>query len=117
MSADRQQRTVEIARTVRGQNRPVLNRHAGPAEQLIAKLELLRKRNGLNSTSAIVRLALREFDFGNYRPAVLEHRQISVRLAPQLRKFLARTARKKKVSLGELLRAAVEGLAEAKGKK
>ncbi|MEI6862763.1 MAG: ribbon-helix-helix protein, CopG family [Verrucomicrobiota bacterium] len=85
--------------------------------ELIARLELLRKRNGLNSTSAIVRLALREFDFGNYRPPVSEHRQISVRLAPQLRKFLTRTARKKKVSLGELLRAAVEGLAEAKGKK
>ncbi len=85
--------------------------------ELIARLEQLRKRNGLNSMSSVVRLALREFDFGNYRPSVSEHRQISVRLAPQLRKFLTRAARKKNVSLGELLRAAVEGLAAAKGRK
>ena len=77
--------------------------------ELIARLEQLRKRNGLNSMSSVVRLALREFDS--------EHRQISVRLAPQLRKFLTRAARKKNVSLGELLRAAVEGLAAAKGRK
>jgi hypothetical protein len=84
---------------------------------LIAKLEMLRKKTGLASTSEVVRLALREFDFGNYQPVVSEHRQISVRLAPQLRKYLTQTARKKQVSLGELLRVSLEGLAETKARK
>ncbi len=84
---------------------------------LIAKIEAQRKRAGLGSTSAVVRLALREFDFGGYQPVVAEHRQISVRLAPRLRKFLAQMARKKGVSVGELLRAAVDGLAAGRGKK
>ncbi len=86
-------------------------------QTLIAKIESQRKRSGLRSTSEVVRLALREFDFGGYRPVVLEHRQISVRLPARLRKFLTQTARKKNVSVGELLRAAVDGLAAGKGKK
>jgi Arc/MetJ-type ribon-helix-helix transcriptional regulator len=84
---------------------------------LIAKIEAHRKRAGLGSTSEAVRHALHEFDFGSYRPVVAEHRQISVRLPPRLRNFLAQTARKKGVSVGELLRAAVDGLAAGKGKK
>ena len=84
---------------------------------LLAKLETKRKRAGLRSTSEIIRLALREFDFGSYRPVPTEHRQISVRLPLRQRKFLKQMARKKDVSVGELLRAAADGFAAGKGKK
>jgi Arc/MetJ-type ribon-helix-helix transcriptional regulator len=77
---------------------------------LIAKAEALRRREKLGSTSEVVRLAIREFDFGGYVAASEKHRQVSVRLAPRMKNFLVRTARKKGVSAGELLRAAMEAL-------
>jgi hypothetical protein len=81
---------------------------------LLAKAEALRRREKLRSTSEVVRLAVREFDFGGYTAAAREHRQVSVRLAPRVKNFLVRTARKKGVSVGELLRAAIEALPAAK---
>ena len=85
--------------------------------ELIAKVAQHRQKAGLGSTSEVVRLAIREFDFGSYRPTVAEHRQVSVRLTPRVRGFLVQMAKKKKVSVGELLRAALEALPVAKGKK
>ena len=78
---------------------------------LIAKIEKHRNRLGLGSASAVVRLAIRDFDFGNYVAESVPHRQLSVRLPSKLRKFLIQTSKRKKVSLGELLRAALEHLA------
>jgi hypothetical protein len=77
---------------------------------LIEKIEVHRKRLKLGSASAVVRLAILDFDFGTYRADAAPHRQLSVRLPPKLRKFLVQTARKKKASLGELLRAALDDL-------
>ena len=81
---------------------------------LIDKIAAHRERAGLGSTSEVVRLAIREFDVGSYRPVVEEHRQISVRLSARVRSFLAQTAKRKKVSVGEVLRAAIEALPAAK---
>jgi Arc/MetJ-type ribon-helix-helix transcriptional regulator len=81
---------------------------------LIAKIAAQREVTGLSSTSEVVRLAIREFDVGSYRPVVAEHRQISVRLSARMRSFLVQTAKRKKVSVGEVLRAAIEALPAAK---
>ncbi len=84
---------------------------------LLTKIGILRKQAGFGSTSDVVRQALREFDFGSYEAAEPERRQISVRLPPDVRRFLLKTARKKKVSVGELLRVAIEGLPTGRRKK
>lgn len=85
---------------------------------LIAKIELHRKKLGLASTSEVVRHAINEFDFDGYQVDVLEHRQISVRLPAQTKATLVKTAKKKRVSVGELLRVAIDGLpAKAPAKK
>ena len=80
------------------------------ARSVTFQAEALRRREKLGSTSEVVRLAIREFDFGGYVAASEKHRQVSVRLAPRMKNFLVRTARKKGVSIGELLRAAIEAL-------
>lgn len=88
---------------------------------LIDKLELHRKKLGLGSTSEVVRLAISEFDFERYESDASEHRQISVRLPGQTKIALVKAAKKKRVSVGELLRVAIEELpvkaAQKKGKK
>jgi Arc/MetJ-type ribon-helix-helix transcriptional regulator len=85
--------------------------------ELLTKIELLRKQAGFGSTSEVVRHALREFDFGSFEATEPERRQISVRLPPEMRRFLVKTAKKKQVSLGELLRVAIDGLATGRRKK
>ncbi len=60
------------------------------------------------SVSAIIRTALEQYDFTDVlvlHPAQL---QISVRLPPELRRLLQKTARTKHTSVGHLVRAAVE---------
>lgn len=84
--------------------------------ELIAKIEAHRRREKLGSTSEVVRQAIREFDFGGYAGETNEHRQVSVRLTPRIKNFLVRTAKRKQVSVGELLRAAIEALPAGKGK-
>ncbi len=84
---------------------------------LLAKIGTHRRREKLRSTSEVVRLAIREFDFGGYTTTADEHRQVSVRLAPRVKNFLVRTAKKKGVSVGELLRAALEALPAGKAAK
>lgn len=77
---------------------------------LIAKIESHRKKFGLGSTSAVVRLAIQKFDVESYESDVSEHRQISVRLPAQSKAMLAKAAKKKQVSVGELLRVAIDSL-------
>lgn len=60
------------------------------------------------SVSDIIRTALEQYDFSDVlvlHPAQL---QISVRLPPELRRLLKKTARTKHTSVGHLVRAAVE---------
>lgn len=88
---------------------------------LIDKIESHRKKLGLKSTSEVVRLAIGEFDLDSYESDMSEHRQISVRLPGPTKTALVRAAKKKRVSVGELLREAIDSLpvkaAAKKGKK
>ncbi len=92
---------------------------------LIEKITSTQSKLGLSSTSEVVRLALAKFNFDRYESSREEHRQISVRLPADMKTLLSRQSRKKKVSVGELLRASLDELAatrpaktkSAKGKK
>lgn len=77
---------------------------------LLAKIEACRQHLGLGSASEVIRTALERFDFAACRPVVTPHRQISVRLSADQRATLKRFARLKEVSVGELLRIAVDDL-------
>jgi hypothetical protein len=78
---------------------------------LVDRIHECRGRLGLKSASDVVRRALAGFDYAGFQAPANEQCQISVRLAPDQKKMLFKTARQKKVSAGELLRAALEALA------
>lgn len=78
---------------------------------LISKIESAQKKLGLGSTSEVVRLAIAKFNFDRYEAETEEHRQISVRLPADMKATLSKHSRKKKVSVGELLRVALDELA------
>ncbi len=84
---------------------------------LLTKLETQRKKLGLGSISEVVRLAVDSFDLLSYESDAEEHRQVSVRLSAQSKTALSKAARKQKVSIGELVRAAVDALPAKKAKK
>jgi Arc/MetJ-type ribon-helix-helix transcriptional regulator len=77
---------------------------------LMEKIELQRQKLGLKSTSQVVRHAIEQFNFELFEAQASEHRQISVRLPDQTKKILVKAAKKKKVSVGELLRVAIDSL-------
>ena len=77
---------------------------------LIAKIAQAQRQHKLASASAVVRLALGEFDLAKFRPAREPHRQISVRLPAKLRAGLRQTARRQESSIGEIIRTALEQL-------
>jgi hypothetical protein len=72
---------------------------------------------GLKSASDVVRCALAGFDYAGFQTPAREQCQISVRLAPDQKRMLFKTARQKKVSAGELLRAALEAFSAAASPK
>jgi Arc/MetJ-type ribon-helix-helix transcriptional regulator len=82
--------------------------------ELIDKIETARRSLNLTSTSEVVRMAITRFDFAKCRPEQIPHRQISVRLSGEHRATLKRQARLKDVSVGELLRLALEALPNKK---
>jgi len=84
---------------------------------LIDKIAVTQSKLGLDSTSEVVRLALAKFNFDRFESSREEHRQISVRLPADMKTVLSRQSRKKKVSVGELLRASLDELASAKPTK
>ncbi len=84
---------------------------------LLAKIEVCRKELDAESASEVIRAALDQFDFAGCQPEVVPHRQISVRLSAEQRANLKRFARVKGVSVGELLRMAVEAMSTPKPKK
>jgi Arc/MetJ-type ribon-helix-helix transcriptional regulator len=77
---------------------------------LVDQIHSCRGRLGLKSASEVVRHALARFDFEAFQAPARDQCQISVRLAPDQKRTLFRSARQKKVSAGELLRAALETL-------
>src|SRR5690606_9046415 len=84
---------------------------------LIEKITSAQAKLGLASTSEVVRLALANFNFDRFESTREEHRQISVRLPGDMKTVLTRSSKKKKVSVGELLRAALDELSVAKPAK
>ena len=84
--------------------------------ELMDKIEVCRKVMGVATASAVIRTAIARFDFSKCKPVRLPQRQISVRLSSEHRATLKRQARLKDVSVGELLRLAIEAL-EAKATK
>jgi len=83
---------------------------------LIGILGSHQKRLGLKSASEVVRLAISEYNYDQFESTAEEHRQISVRLPIELKTKLTKVSNKKKVSVGELLRVAIDAL-EAKAAK
>ncbi|MBK8856656.1 MAG: CopG family transcriptional regulator [Opitutaceae bacterium] len=83
---------------------------------LMDKIEACRKIMGVATASEVIRTAIARFDFSKCKPVQVPHRQISVRLSTEHRATLKRQARLKDVSVGELLRLAIEGL-QAKSPK
>jgi Arc/MetJ-type ribon-helix-helix transcriptional regulator len=84
---------------------------------LISKLTAQQKQLGLKSTSEVVRLAIEQYDYDRFEASAEEHRQISVRLPGEMKSKLAKYAKKKKVSVGELLRVAIDALESKASKK
>ena len=79
-------------------------------QELLDKLKQLQKKVGARSLSEVVRYAVSVFDSSDINLKISPHRQISVRLSSELRQRLTRLSKQKKVSVGELLRAALESL-------
>jgi Arc/MetJ-type ribon-helix-helix transcriptional regulator len=79
---------------------------------LVDRIHDCRGRLGLKSSSDVVRRAISSFNFADFQAPAREQCQISVRLAPDQKRTLFKAARQKKVSAGELLRAAVEALSD-----
>jgi hypothetical protein len=84
---------------------------------LIEKIAATQAKLGLASTSEVVRLAIAKFNFDRFEASSEEHRQISVRLPGDIRTLLTKSSKKKKVSVGELLRVALDELEVAKPAK
>jgi hypothetical protein len=80
----------------------------------VAKIEAARRLLGLGTQSEVVRTAIGQFNFAGYEAKRPVHRQISVRLAPEMREKLRQQAQRKNVSIGELLRVALESLVMSK---
>ena len=79
---------------------------------LVGRIHDCRDRLGLKSASDVVRRAISGFDFAGFQAPPRDQCQISVRLAPDQKRTLFKAARVKKVSAGELLRAAIEALSD-----
>ena len=77
---------------------------------LIAKIETIRSDHDLGSASEVVRMALAKFDLDGFTGNAEEHTQISVRIDAATRKGLKRAAKAKDVSIGAIVRAALEAV-------
>lgn len=79
-------------------------------EELLAKIEAARDNLDMSTNSEVIRHAIETFDFAAYKAPVKAHRQISVRLRMDTKQRLVKLARKHDVSVGELLRTAIDAL-------
>lgn len=81
-------------------------------EDLYSDLVSCQQKMKLDSVSAVVRAAIVQFDFAKLSDAATEMRQISFRISAETRGELTKQARRRKVSLGHLIRAALRVLPE-----
>lgn len=79
-------------------------------QDLYDKLVEVQQQVGARSVSEVVRYAVSVLDPDSLSGNTTAHRQISVRLSGELRKRLVKLSKQKKVSLGEILRAALDGM-------
>ena len=79
-------------------------------QDLYEKLVEVQRQVGARSLSEVVRYAVSVLDSSKLDLNPAEHRQISVRLSSELRTHLVLLSKKNKVSLGELLRAALDNM-------
>lgn len=86
-------------------------------KSLIAKISTEKKKLRLKSASEFVREAIDNFDLEDFSVSSEPQRQISVRLPVSMKIKLVRAAKKKKVSVGELLRVAIDSYEAKAGKK
>ncbi len=77
---------------------------------LLGKIEGLQQKAKVSSKSEVIRYALSQFDFSGVTITPKSSKQISVRLSTKAKAELLKNSKKLKVSVGELLRLAVEGL-------
>jgi Arc/MetJ-type ribon-helix-helix transcriptional regulator len=84
---------------------------------LIARIESIRRGRALKNASEVVRLAIELCDFESCDPSHDPRRQISVRITPRQRATLKRYSRKKRASVGELLRLALDSLPSKPSRK
>jgi Arc/MetJ-type ribon-helix-helix transcriptional regulator len=83
---------------------------------LTEKIEAIRAAHGFNSASEAIRMALAEFDMSCFRSDEEPRIQISVRIDSETRKRLKRISKSNDVSVGAIVRAALEAV-PAKRKK
>lgn len=83
------------------------------SNDLLRKIEDYQKKTGVRSKSEVIRDAIESYDYDQFQREAEPHRQISVRLPVVQKRELTKLARQKKVSLGELLRAALKFLPQA----
>ena len=79
-------------------------------EELLNKLNDFKFNYGARSVSEVIRAALTTFNFNKYQPVDEVQRQISVRLPDDHKAELIKRSKQTGVSIGELLRAAIEDL-------
>ena len=83
---------------------------------LTEKIEAIRAAHGFASASEAIRMALAEFDMSGFRSGEEPRIQISVRIDSETRKRLKRISKSNDVSVGAIVRAALEAV-PAKRKK
>jgi predicted DNA-binding protein len=86
-------------------------------EELLAKIDAARDSLGMATNSEVIRHAIETFDYASYVAPVKAHRQISVRLRLESKQRLVKLAKKHDVSVGELLRTALDALPVKAAKK
>lgn len=86
-------------------------------EELLAKIDAARNQLGMATNSEVIRHAIETFDYSTYVAPVKAHRQISVRLRMDTKQRLVKLAKKHDVSVGELLRTAIDALPAGKKAK
>lgn len=83
---------------------------------LLNRLNQYSKSANIYSLSTIVRESIQNFEFKNFDVPTKDHKQISVRLSETDKKKLIKISRHKCVSIGELLRAALEAFMKSSPK-
>lgn len=79
-------------------------------QDLFNQLKQFQAESGAPSLSEVIRFAINSFDFENFKSTSEPHKQLSVRLPEDLKQLLLKISRQKQVSIGELLRVALDAL-------